>query len=269
MVTEHDIAQAQAALDDALSALGALNKPWRRLYPSPEAGAALSAAQGRVELAEKRLQDLAEEYEQQQAEIAARPGREKAAAKQLKTAVEDLKASRARVTLAAANAQAALVDLLDAAMAHNALVYQTAGELAAAGLGPLDGHECETQGAVTSGRPAVRVKGQWWPTVDAGSVAAWVVHRVALARLGRMSPLAARLFMVGQRYDLARRVDDMLAEVPEVPALDVDLPPVRVAELDGPRAFFRSEGERQQAEKDAANAYQVWEATEHGPRRIS
>jgi len=217
MVTEQDIERAGTALDEAQAGVLALTSAWRHIIPSRERGAALAAAQGRMVLAEQALEGLIQQRELEQAELAARPGREKDAGKYIATAGKDLEASRARIAAAAEAAQSAMVELLDAAQAHNALVYQTAGELAAQGLAVDQDHDHQTAGAIAGGKPIVRLKGSWWPSVQSNTLLAWVTYRVAEARLSRTDALTSFLRFFGGQRQLAARSDGLLAQVPDVP----------------------------------------------------
>lgn len=137
--------------------------------------------------------ELRQAYTQQMdAERAAadRGALEKDAAKQIGQAGKELDAAKGKVAAAAESAQAALVGLLDATAAYNAVVATHAAGLAAAGL-DLEGGQ--TGGGKRTYGPAVRVRGMWSMTADPDGVAAWVLHRVARARLPRINRLTGLL----------------------------------------------------------------------------
>ncbi len=264
MITDADLGAAQTAIERAAEDL----KNAEQAPPERWAGELWTAARGRLSQAQAALTRLRKQQTDEQAELAARPDIEKSAAKYISAAAKDLDASRTRIATAANAVQADLVELLDAVAAHNGLVYQDTTELAALGLMGVQGVDHQTSGAVVSGRPELRIRGTWWPSVEASTLVAWVVHRVAVARLGRRHGLARHLLFFAGRYSFDRRTDGLLDAVAEVPALDVDLPTGRAAPFEPPRVGFRSDFDRQEAEKRAADAMQTWEATENGPRRV-
>lgn len=269
MITEQDIERAETALDEAQAGVLALTSAWRHIIPSRERGAALAAAHGRRVLAEQALEGLTQQRKLDQAEIDGRPDREKAAGKYIATARKGLEVSQARIAAAAEAAQTALVELLDAAQAHNALICQTAGELAAQGFTPMEGQDLQTVGIAAGNKFTARLRGSWWLQVDVAGLVPWLAHRVALARLGRVHGLTLQMLAMSRVARLDRRPDGMLAGVADPPALPM-VKPLKVERAMPKSPVGIPEWKRELMERDSSNAYQVFETTKNGPpRRVS
>lgn len=233
MITLQDIERAETVLNEAEEALADLGPARRRLLPNRETGAIRAAAEGRVGLAADQLEALTEQRAAEQAALADRPDRERAAGKYVAEVSKDLTASRKRVTAAAAAAQAALVELVDAGGAHNELVTRVAAELDSQGLALDDGAGIEHETGGTRG--AVRIKGAWWLSAgDPATLAVWALHRVAVARLRRAHGLIGYLRFFGRRDLLDARTDGLLDAVPDVPGAELrEMPRVRCAQVTG------------------------------------
>ncbi len=210
MATQQDIARVALELEDAEATVEKLR---RKRFISIEAGAAYSAAKGRIELAQEELERLNAEWEAEQEALANRPGVEKSAAKDIDAAQKQLEASRKQLTEAATRAQQALVDLGSAAEAHNALIGQQSAALAVRGLRLEDQHDHQT-GANQVG---ARIRGSWWLPVDPSALLVWVMHRAATAALPPRHKLTEALKYGHGRHLLDRRGDQPLAGVPDLP----------------------------------------------------
>lgn len=199
MITEDQITRAEQA---AAAAQAWLEKMAPMLADTADGGAVLAAAQGRLEIATGRLARLREQFAAEREAIAARPGVEKAAAKYVEQASADLRKSRALVVGLANTAQDALEALNKAAEDHDALVRQTAGELAAKGLTLVEGADFQTGGSRDGG---VRLRGQWWLPLNSVQLVSWVGARVGQALAGGL----VRVF----GHPMERRGDGLLSDV--------------------------------------------------------
>ncbi|MWA05816.1 hypothetical protein F8568_036770 [Actinomadura sp. LD22] len=257
MITEDDIRRAELELAEAQDALAELG-PGRRFawLTGRESGAVRAARVGWVDQAAERLEALRAQYAAERADLADRPAREKAAGKVVADAGKALEASRKRVTDAAAAAQAAMVELLDAGAAHDELVQHTAAELVRCGLPLSDGSGVDHQTGGTRG--AVRLRGAWWTGVEPSSLAVWVLHRVAVARLPRLHGLTRHLQHFGRRLELDARPDGLLDKVPALAAARVrELPRPEIGEVHGAPVVFADDYERGKAERQAREAVKV------------
>ncbi|MGW7440605.1 hypothetical protein [Streptomyces sp. NPDC054849] len=210
MATPQDIARVAAELEEAENTVDSLK---RKRYISPAAGAAYSAAKGRIELATQELERLNAEYEAEQQALAGRPDLEKAAGKDITAAQKQLEASRQTLTEALTRAQQGLAELTAAAGAHNALIERHSAALAVRGLRLEDEHEHQTGG----GPKGARIRGTWWTPVEPTSLLVWVMHRVASAALPERHQLIGSLKFAYGRYLFERQAADLLAGVPELP----------------------------------------------------
>jgi colicin import membrane protein len=188
----------------------------------------LASALRRVAQARTNARELREERERQvSAERAAatREELEKAAAKEITAAGRALKAVREELEAKAAEAQAGLVALMEAAEAHDRLVQHYAESLAAQGLG-VDG---DSGGASGFEGWTVRARGAEYRTAGSGSVLACVAHRVAEARLEYPSVMVGLLEYNAGRVVPEEREDGLFGKLPapgrrvfpEVPRLRV------------------------------------------------
>ncbi|MEU4950015.1 hypothetical protein [Streptomyces lavendulae] len=218
MATQQDIARVALELEEAEATVTAMR---RKRFISSEAGAAYSAAKGRIELATAELERLNAEYEAEQLALANRPAVEKAAAKDISAASLQLEASRKTLTDAATRAQRALVDLAAAAEAHSALIAQHSAALTARGLGLQDNHEHLTGGI----RSGLRIRGTWWLPVEPSSLLVWVLHRAAVAAFTDRHSLPGLLKFSTGRQQLDARADGLLRDVPNLPARPAVAPP--------------------------------------------
>ena len=278
MITKDDLDRAAAELAEAEAELADLG-PGRRFgwLTGREAGQVRAARRGRVEQAAERLEVLTAQHAAEQADLADRPAREKGAAKLIAGAGKALDDSAARVAVAAEAAQAALVELVDAAAAHDALVHQYGAELAAHGLRLDDGSGVDH--ATGGKRGAVRIKGRWRLGVDPGTLLVHVAYRVAEARLGRVHGLTSTFRWWSGRPALDRRADDLLDAVKPVKAGAVrELPKPRIGRVQGAPVVFRDDYEREQAERRNREAYASYKFTlgdlnrsyaEHRGRRVT
>lgn len=210
MATPQDIARVALELEEAEATVEKLR---RKRFINSEAGAAYSAAKGRIELAQQELERLNAEYEAEQQCLAARPDLEKSVTKDIAAAQKQLEASRKNLTDAAARAQQALVDVGVAAEAHNALIAQQSAALAVRGLRLEDNHDHQTGG----GPKGARVRGAWWLPVDASTLMVWVMHRAATAVLPDRHHLVGSLKYAYGRHAFDARTDRPLAGVPDLP----------------------------------------------------
>lgn len=226
MITDEQISQArteaQAAeqvRDEAESAVAAA--PYSDFAASTLTRAIRAASRARSNANELQAQQALDKAKQ--LAVATREELEKAAGKFVGQAERELKASRARVAAAAAASQKALIELLDAAGEHDALVRQHAAELRARGLAFEDDGIDYNTGGVRSG--ALRLRGQWHIPVDPGSLLGRLVYRVAEARLPRLHPVSAELKV--HQLRAASRPDGLLEGV-EAPARLVYPDPLRL-----------------------------------------
>lgn len=177
MITEEQIAAARLVLEHAEDDV--LNMRTKRWY-SPSMAAAYALTQQHEEWARVRLEAMIAERDAYLAALAARPEIEKANSSYITAASKDLKASAKRVAAAVQGVYAALAELDDAVTAHDMLVAQTSGELAAMGLSLQPEIDHETGG----GRPCARLRGVMWLRVDPESFVGWVYARALQALYG-------------------------------------------------------------------------------------
>ncbi|MFD7982120.1 hypothetical protein ACFV4M_01905 [Kitasatospora indigofera] len=220
-ITEEQIARAEA---DAAAAISTRTDAEAALAEQPYSetrAKALTAAVQHAAHLTAYAGRLRSEWEERTA--AAKEDRsvlEKAAAKQINQADKELKASKGSVVEAAAAAQQAVVRLMDAVVAHDALVRSHGPVLAGLGLTFNEGQpEYETG----SSRSGVKVRGQWWTQVEAGVVAGWLLHRVAEARLPRMNALVGALRPCRKTVD--GRPDGLFAGVESPAKVEFPRPP--------------------------------------------
>lgn len=229
--------QVEAAETRAEAAASAREKAQAALEASPyselralELGQASSAA---AQLAAS-ARELREAYERQViAERAAtdRKTLEKAAAAEIEAAATDVEAARLEILSKAEVAQAAVYELLDAAMSYNARVRSHAGTLAGAGLG-FKGKRAETGGDETMQGALVRIRGRDYPEADAGGVAIWVTHRVGEARLPDILPIASALKYFPGVYAVEQMAGELLPELSAPKRVEWAQPPrARLADL--------------------------------------
>ncbi|MEU5097600.1 hypothetical protein [Streptomyces sp. NPDC020996] len=138
--------------------------------------------------------ELRQAFEEQVAEErrrSSRPELEKAAAGEIEAAGVALAERERGIVEALERAQEALVGVLAAGEAYNAVVQAQADALAGVGLDVRGG---ESGGDRTSlNRFRVKVKGRMFEELDAAALGAWVLWRVVEARAGRFHPLASGL----------------------------------------------------------------------------
>lgn len=195
----HEVARAEAAVAEA--------RP--RRWTSPKGRADYKAAEAALASAQTRLGERTTQWEAQQLYATERPEREKAAAKDIVVMGKELAASRKKVSAAAASAQQALLDLADAAQAHNALVDQHGAALTVRGLGLEPGQDHET-GAT---RDCLRLRGTWWMPVDVTTLLDWVAKRVRSSKV----PHGTMRLISSVAANLDQRSDQLLDEVPAPP----------------------------------------------------
>ncbi|MFD5506993.1 hypothetical protein ACFWIB_04350 [Streptomyces sp. NPDC127051] len=237
MATQQDIARVALELEEAEATAEKLR---RKRFISLGAGAAYSAAKGRIELATQELERLNAEWEAEQQALADRPDVEKAAAKAIAAAQKELEASRKAMAEATARAQQALVELGEAANSHNALIARHSAALAVRGLRLEDAHDHQTGG----GMKGLRVRGAWWLPVEAPTLLVWVVHRAAAAVLPPRHRFTESLKYAYGRYQLDTRGDRPLAGVPALPARPAAPPALRPEVVDmRPPVYIHSVGE--------------------------
>lgn len=219
MVTEHDLDQARQAL-----AAAERNLTEEQDFAGGQTSTRLSLAHQWHRDAQAELADLEARFAEQR-EAAERPAREVEAAPLIGQAGKALKASAGRVRAAVEAAQAALVELLDAAAGHDALAAACARDLMERRLTLDAGHEHQTGGKLRSsfggGSAVVRLNGAWHMGVAPADVLAWAVGQVEAARLGRPRPFASRV--------LDGRADALLAGVAPVPVVEVPRLQIRTA----------------------------------------
>ncbi|WP_157846960.1 hypothetical protein [Streptomyces achromogenes] len=194
-ISEEQVRQAEAR---AVQAEEVRDQAARRLDVNPysdvaameHSEAARTAAQLRANAREVR-----QAYERQVEEERrrrSRPELEKAAAAEIRAAGREMEGLEKGLVGAVAQAEAALVALLDAGVTYNAGVVRHAQALAGAGLDRRGG---ESGGEETSlGEYLLRVKGREFRRMDPGSVAGWLLRRVAEERLGQFHHLVGALF---------------------------------------------------------------------------
>jgi hypothetical protein len=208
---EAEVTEAERVRDEAEVVL--MESPNSTLRAQELAGALKRVAQARTnarELGEARAAHLAAEQA-----AATREERETAAAKEIAAAGKELKAAAGVVEKAAEVAQGALVALMVATETYDGLVARHADVLAAAGLG-LDGATGGGRGLLDV---TVRVRGAAYESLVPAGALLWVADRVAQARLSPVHPVRASLAgLLGYRA-WEQRGDDLMAGVPEVPAV--------------------------------------------------
>ncbi|MEU7048069.1 hypothetical protein [Streptomyces eurythermus] len=194
-ITEEQVQQAETR---AVAAEEERDQAARRLELNPysdvaameHSEAARSAAQLRANAREVRA--AYERQVEEERRRVSRPVLEKAAVGEIRAADREIEGLEKGLLGAVAQAEAALVVLLDAGVTYNAGVVRHAQALAAAGLDRRGG---ESGGEETSlGEHLLKVKGREFRRVDPGSVAGWVLRRVAEERLGQFHYLVGALF---------------------------------------------------------------------------
>lgn len=254
MITDEEIEAARLAVEQAATTVSSVeSRPPDGI--SREAGQAWAAAKIAHSRALAQLELLERTRAQQLEAAAAWAAAEATVAEDVPKLADALVASRKQLTKAVNAAQAALVAAMDAAVAHDALVRSTAANLSGRGLAITNG----TMPANGGTRDGVRVAGRWWVAgPDPGTLAAWLVSRVAAVRLPRTHELIGHLRFFGGAHMLGRRGDELLADVAAVaPAKLRQLPTVERAAFEPPRVMFNSEFNRREAEcrRDEAVEY--------------
>jgi len=182
-ITAEMVAEAEAEVTEAEQVRGVAEEALMEAPNSTLKAQELAVALKRVAQCRANARELREEQDRQvtaEQAAATREQLEKAAAGEIRAAGRELKGGQQALAEAAERAQAALVEMLAAGGSYNALVARHAAVLGGAGLG-LDG---ETGGGQSmAGGPRVRVKGAAYEVVDPGKAVAWLVHRLAVARL--------------------------------------------------------------------------------------
>lgn len=255
VVTADDVTAAQrtrdAAQADYQAAAATITEAiaaGRQAEPGDER--ALVRARGRVEIARLELDQRRTEHQAWLDDQASRPGREAAAAADIRAADADIDTIAARIAHAAAAAQTALVELLDAGKAYDQAIQRASAMLLTHGLTvhPNDDHQT---GADPSTRvnQTIRITGQWhYGLNDPALLIEWVLARVADARLPRHHPMQLR---AGPHRHLEARSARLFAGVPQVP-VDPTVPPplhVRMPEFQRPPVGVSGEDKRRRSRR--------------------
>lgn len=194
-ITEEQVRQAEVRAEEAereraVAARKLEASPYSDVAAMEHSEAARTAAQLRANAREIRAAyELQLEEERRRV---SRPELEKAAAAEIRAAGREMEGLEKGLIGAVAQAEAALVALLDASVTYNAGVVRHTQALAGAGLDRRGG---ESGGEETSlGEYLLRVKGREFRRMDPGSVAGWLLRRVAEGRLGQFHYLVGALF---------------------------------------------------------------------------
>lgn len=255
MITDEEIEAASIAVAAAAADVSTVeNRPPGGL--SRDAGEAWAAAKIEHSRALVRFEQLKRTQTEQREAAVAWAAAEAAVAEDVPKLSAALVASRKKLTKAVDAAQAAMVAAMDAAAAHEALVRSTSAALSGQGLAITNGSVPDNGGVARGG---VRVAGRWWVLgPDPGTLAAWIVSRVAVARLPRTHGLIGHLRFFGGAHELGRRGDELLSDVAAVaPAKVRQLPKLERAAFEPPAVTFRGKWDREEAERsrDQAVAY--------------
>lgn len=244
-VTDLDLETAALAVDQAAQDVAAAE----RLPLGASAGVAWAAAQGKLRQATAVHARLVEQHTAEAAAVEEFDRAEKAAGKRIAAMGKEAAAEREKVKAAFAAAQAALVGLVDAVAARNAVVDGHATELVELGLALAEGDE-HANGAR---RGAAQLAGEWWLPVDAGALLTLVAERVSLTRVRSKYAAGVELGRLVKVLGLQQR-SDVDVEAVEAPPLAFEgrapLAPSAPAVEGAPVGLseFRREGERKDRE---------------------
>lgn len=213
-ITEQQVGQAEAKAAEKERERDEVAKqleqsPYSEVAARTLAEASPLAAQLRASAREMRVAYEAQVAAEQAA--ADRGQLEKAAAREIRAAEQAVKASSNALAEAAVEAQKALVRLVEATAGHREVIAAHADALAGKGL-DLSGEGPGGQRTVLD-EPKLRVGGAVYEQVDPGAVAAWLLRRVAEARLSHQHYLVGVL--MGAAVTVEQRAAEVVAAVPE------------------------------------------------------
>ncbi|MFF7754368.1 hypothetical protein ACFZCP_35215 [Streptomyces sp. NPDC007971] len=231
-ITEVQVRQAEARAERAEEARAVAARkleasPYSDVAAMEHADAARTAAQERA-----NAREIRQAYERQLEEErrrASRPALEKAAAAEIRQAGRDMDGRRKALVDAAVAAQAALVVLVDAGVTYNEALAGHVQVLAGAGLDFRDGESGGERSTLNIDR--LKVHGREFHPVDPGSVGAWVLRRVAEARLSSYHHLVPGLEWLWRGVEMTQ--PGLKGEVAVPPVKVFPEPPrLRVARVD-------------------------------------